>query len=191
VSSGLHLTVIRRKIWICLTWKKFSASEEALLRLLPVVKAAKRALMEPAGVRWLIPGLRKYPCELTFDTDTVHRKIKLSYNNRKVTHVEEEQPYPDRPERMDQWPQLLCRNSLTSRCYWEVEWSGRVDISVSYRGIRRKGGSVACAFGENNQSWTLTCSDGLYSVCHNKKRRNLSYSSSSSSSSSSSLSLTE
>ncbi|KAJ4922162.1 hypothetical protein JOQ06_021743, partial [Pogonophryne albipinna] len=40
--------------------KKYSASEEALLRMLPVVKASRKALMEPAGVRWLRPGLRKY-----------------------------------------------------------------------------------------------------------------------------------
>ncbi|XP_039649644.1 ribonuclease inhibitor-like [Perca fluviatilis] len=30
--------------------------------------------VEPAGVRWLTPGLRKYSCELTLDTNTVNRK---------------------------------------------------------------------------------------------------------------------
>ncbi|XP_032366467.1 NACHT, LRR and PYD domains-containing protein 12-like isoform X1 [Etheostoma spectabile] len=32
--------------------------------------------VEPAGVRWLTPGLRKYSCELTVDTNTVDRNLK-------------------------------------------------------------------------------------------------------------------
>ncbi|KAM8737332.1 protein NLRC3-like isoform 5-T5 [Acanthopagrus schlegelii] len=86
--------------------------------------------MEPAGLRWLTPGLRKYSCELTVDTNTVNKKIKLSDNNRKMTCVEEDQSYPDHPERFEYWcPQLLCRTCLTDRCYWEVEW--REDVSIS------------------------------------------------------------
>ncbi|XP_050934808.1 NLR family CARD domain-containing protein 3 isoform X4 [Lates calcarifer] len=80
--------------------------------------------VEPGGVRWLRPGLRKYSCQLTIDTNTVNTKLKLSDNNRKVTHVEEDQSYPDHPDRFDQCPQLLCRTGLTGRCYWEVEWRG-------------------------------------------------------------------
>uniref|UniRef100_A0AAZ1XTZ6 NACHT LRR and PYD domain-containing protein n=1 Tax=Oreochromis aureus TaxID=47969 RepID=A0AAZ1XTZ6_OREAU len=38
--------------------------------------------VEPAGVRWLRPGLRKYSCQLTIDTNTVHRNLQLSDNNR-------------------------------------------------------------------------------------------------------------
>ncbi|KAM9345063.1 protein NLRC3-like [Symphorus nematophorus] len=41
--------------------------------------------LEPGGVRWLRPGLRKYSCELTLDTNTVNRNIELSENNRKAT----------------------------------------------------------------------------------------------------------
>uniref|UniRef100_A0AAQ4PYE6 NACHT domain-containing protein n=1 Tax=Gasterosteus aculeatus aculeatus TaxID=481459 RepID=A0AAQ4PYE6_GASAC len=40
--------------------------------------------VEPAGVRWFRPGLRKYSCELTIDTNTVNKHLKLSDNNRKV-----------------------------------------------------------------------------------------------------------
>ncbi|XP_032364334.1 neoverrucotoxin subunit alpha-like [Etheostoma spectabile] len=123
--------------------------------------------VEPAGVRWLTPGLRKYSCELTVDTNTVNRKLKLSDNNRKVTRGEEDQPYPGHPERFESYPQLLCRDGLTGRCYWEVQTRRRVYISVSYRGIRRRGDSVDCGFGHNDHSWSLICSDGGYSVCHN------------------------
>uniref|UniRef100_A0AAZ1X1N2 B30.2/SPRY domain-containing protein n=2 Tax=Oreochromis aureus TaxID=47969 RepID=A0AAZ1X1N2_OREAU len=143
--------------------------------------------VEPAGVRWLRPGLRKYSCQLTIDTNTVNTNLQLSDNNRKVTHVEEVQSYPDHPDRFDVLPQLLCRNGLTGRCYWEVEWRGSVYISVSYRSIRRKGGSEDCVFGYNDQSWSLYCDDRfgslIFSVCHNKRETSISFSSSSSSSS--------
>ncbi|CAI5657615.1 unnamed protein product [Oreochromis niloticus] len=137
---------------------------------------------EPAGVRWLRPGLRKYSCQLTIDTNTVNTKLQLSDNNRKVTRVEEVQLYPDHPDRFDVWEQLLCRNGLTGRCYWEIEWRGDVYISVSYRSIRRKGGSKDCLFGHNDQSWSLFSSDdGPHYVWHNKRQTPISSSSSSSS----------
>ncbi|XP_071320546.1 NLR family CARD domain-containing protein 3-like isoform X2 [Trachinotus anak] len=139
--------------------------------------------VEPAGVQWLRPGLRKYSCELTLDTNTVNTNIKLSDDNRKMTRVEEDQSYPDHPDRFDQCPQLLCRTGLTGRCYWEVECRGVVYISVSYRGIRRRGVSEDCWFGWNDQSWSLIRSDDFYSVCHNYRETYISSSSSSSSSS--------
>ncbi|XP_068583032.1 protein NLRC3-like isoform X3 [Cebidichthys violaceus] len=140
---------------------------------------------EPAGVRWLGPGLRKYSCELTLDTNTMSRDLKLSDNNRKVTYVNTVQSYPDHPNRFNFWNQLLCRTGLTGRCYYEVEWRERVYISVSYRGIRRRGDSDDCMFGMNDQSWCLWCYGGRYSVCHNKTVTPITSSSSSSSSSSS------
>nr|XP_040035327.1 NLR family CARD domain-containing protein 3-like [Gasterosteus aculeatus aculeatus] len=137
--------------------------------------------LEPAGARWLRPGLRKYSCELTLDTNTVNRRLKLSDNNRKVTYVEEEyQLYPDHPDRFDHSSQLLCRTGLTGRCYWEVEWRGGVYVSVSYRGIRRKGCRGECWFGRNDQSWSLRCSHEGYYVRHNKTGTRISSSSSSS-----------
>ncbi|XP_038158215.1 uncharacterized protein LOC119794651 [Cyprinodon tularosa] len=137
---------------------------------------------EPDGVRWLKPDLKKYSCQLTIDTNTVSRNLKLSEDNRKVTHVRELQSNPDHLDRFDHWYQLLCSDGLNSRCYWEVEWKGRVTISVSYRRIRRKGESYDCLFGWNDHSWSLSYSESGYSVRHNKKITPISYSSSSSSS---------
>ncbi|XP_032364276.1 receptor-interacting serine/threonine-protein kinase 3 [Etheostoma spectabile] len=129
------------------------------------------ALLAVDPVRAQRRDLMRYVCELELDTNTVHRHLKLSDNNRKVTRVREYQPYPDHPERFDSWwPQLLCRDGLTGRCYWEVQRRGRVEISVSYRGIRRKGNSRDCLLGCNGQSWSLYCSDDRgYSVCHNTR----------------------
>uniref|UniRef100_UPI0037E8BC6B protein NLRC3-like n=1 Tax=Semicossyphus pulcher TaxID=241346 RepID=UPI0037E8BC6B len=135
--------------------------------------------VDHGGEQWLKPGLKKYFCELTLDSNTAHRELKLSDNNRKVTCVEEDQSYPDHPDRFDYWEQLLCSNGLTGRCYWEVEWRGEVYISVSYRGIKRKGNSHDCLFGGNDQSWSLRCFDGSYAVRHNNRETVLPLSSSS------------
>ncbi|KAL7387848.1 hypothetical protein ABVT39_002513 [Epinephelus coioides] len=140
--------------------------------------------LDHAGKQRLKPGLRKYACELTVDKNTTHKKLKLSEDNRKVTLVgEKEQSYPSHADRFDSCCQLLCINGLTGRCYWEVEWRGEVDVAVTYRGIRRTGNIADCRFGRNNQSWTLSCWDGGYSVWHSNRETVLRLSSSSSSSS--------
>ncbi|XP_078147138.1 protein NLRC3-like isoform X8 [Centroberyx gerrardi] len=135
--------------------------------------------VDHGGVQMLKPGLRKYACELTLDPNTANRKLFLSEDNRKVTEVREEQPYPDHPERFDCWDQLLCRNGLTGRCYWEVEWKGGISIGVTYRGIRRRGEGEDCRLGWNEKSWSLFCSDVSYSVWHNNRRTDISSPSSS------------
>ncbi|XP_071324056.1 NACHT, LRR and PYD domains-containing protein 3-like [Trachinotus anak] len=128
------------------------------------------------GPQSLRPGLRKYACELDLDPNTAYRHLNLSDNNRKVTYVTEYQSYPDHPDRFDFWPQLLCRDALTGRCYWEVEWRGEVRISVTYRGIRRKGASKDYVFGWNDQSWSLRCSNVHgYSVWHNKTKTSITF----------------
>ncbi|XP_074539108.1 NACHT, LRR and PYD domains-containing protein 3-like [Halichoeres trimaculatus] len=125
--------------------------------------------VDHSGQQWLKPGLKKYFCELTPDLNTAHRELRLSGDNRAVTREEEDQSYPDHPDRFDRWVQLLCRDDLTGRCYWEVEWKGQASISVSYRGITEKGDSDGFAFGSNDQSWSLFCSDNRYSVRHNNR----------------------
>uniref|UniRef100_A0A672K0L6 B30.2/SPRY domain-containing protein n=1 Tax=Sinocyclocheilus grahami TaxID=75366 RepID=A0A672K0L6_SINGR len=106
-------------------------------------------------------------CDLTLDPNTAHTQLILSDENRKITRVFERQPYPDHLERFDDAPQVLCVESLTGRCYWETEWSrDYVDISVSYKGVNRKGGSD-CLFGFNDKSWSLICSYSGFTVRHN------------------------
>ncbi|KAM9391177.1 LOW QUALITY PROTEIN: NLR family CARD domain-containing protein 3-like [Salvelinus alpinus] len=123
--------------------------------------------VEHGGEYTMKPGLRKYVCDLTLDLNTVNRRLSLSEKNRKVTCRTEKQPYPDHPERFEVWEQVLCREGLTGRCYWEVEWSGEADIGVTYKGINRRGGVNDCWLGYNDKSWCLICSDNRYSACHN------------------------
>ncbi|XP_048854178.1 NACHT, LRR and PYD domains-containing protein 4-like isoform X4 [Brienomyrus brachyistius] len=119
------------------------------------------------------PGLQKYSCQLTLDPNTASRFLSLSGGNRMVTGGAA-QPYPDHPERFDGWEQVLCRESLTGRCYWEAEWDGDAAwIGVTYKGIRRKGGSYDCQLGYNDKSWCLWCYTDGYSVCHNNKHTDI------------------
>ncbi|CAI5659941.1 unnamed protein product [Oreochromis niloticus] len=129
--------------------------------------------VEPHGVQWLRPGLRKYFCDLTLDPNTAHRNLKLSDGNKKVTRVEEDQLYPDHDHRFDHWPQVLCTNSLTGRCYWEVEWSGEVHVAVTRGGIKRKGAGDDSRFGRSDlASWYLYCHDVTgYFACHDYTSR--------------------
>ncbi|CAL8319859.1 unnamed protein product [Boreogadus saida] len=126
--------------------------------------------VEHSGVWRLKPALKKYACELTLDPNTIQRRLSLSEDNRKVTWVEEHQSYPDHPERFEYWYQVLCREGLTDRCYWEVEWEGEVYIGVVYRGMTRRGGGDNSGLGWNNKSWSLVCRDDGYGARHNDSR---------------------
>ncbi|XP_066517812.1 NACHT, LRR and PYD domains-containing protein 12-like isoform X2 [Hoplias malabaricus] len=130
--------------------------------------------MDHAGENWIKPGMKKYACELTLDPNTVNTHLSLSEGNKKVKWVEEEQSYTDHPERFSDCEQVLCRESLTGRCYWETEWSGGgVYISVAYKSIQRKGLSDDCEFGANVKSWSLRCFNNSYFVRHNKNSTDL------------------
>nr|XP_046191652.1 NACHT, LRR and PYD domains-containing protein 3-like [Oncorhynchus gorbuscha]XP_046191653.1 NACHT, LRR and PYD domains-containing protein 3-like [Oncorhynchus gorbuscha]XP_046191654.1 NACHT, LRR and PYD domains-containing protein 3-like [Oncorhynchus gorbuscha] len=129
------------------------------------------------GEYWL---LKKYACDVTLDPNTACRHLSLSEGNRKVTRGTEKQPYPDHPERFEDWPQVLCREGLTGRCYWEAEMSGGGDdIGMTYRGINRTGNADDSKLGCNDKSWSLSCSDYGYTARHNKERTDLPASSSS------------
>ncbi|XP_058249467.1 tripartite motif-containing protein 16-like [Hemibagrus wyckioides] len=111
----------------------------------------------------------KYFCDLTLDPNTTHPHLILSEKNRVVRGSKRELQYSDHPERFDSYIQVLCKESVCRRCYWEVEWSGGVvSISVSYKDISRKGWGNECGFGFNNQSWSLyCCSSSSLSFFHN------------------------
>ncbi|XP_030205736.1 NLR family CARD domain-containing protein 3 [Gadus morhua] len=130
--------------------------------------------VEHGGVWRLKPALEKYACELTLDPNTAFRRLSLSEDSRKVTWGEEDQSYPDHPERFDYWDQVLCREGLPGRCYWEAEWGRRVYIGVAYRGIARRGMSSDGVLGMNNKSWSLECNDDddatAYRAFHNGSR---------------------
>ncbi|XP_065118151.1 tripartite motif-containing protein 16-like [Paramisgurnus dabryanus] len=107
----------------------------------------------------------KYYHHFTADPNTAHKYLRLSEGNKVITDTYTVQ-YPDHSDRFDGYPQVLCSESLCGRCYWEIEWRGRVFISVSYKSISRKGGKESL-FGFNDQSWSLCCCDSSCSFFHN------------------------
>ncbi|XP_053095629.1 E3 ubiquitin/ISG15 ligase TRIM25-like isoform X2 [Pangasianodon hypophthalmus] len=112
---------------------------------------------------------------LTLDPNTAHCRLILSDKNRVVTYSRTEQRCSDHPERFDSWPQVLCKESVCGRRYWEVEWSGErwVYIAVSYKEISRKGQGYECLFGHNSQSWSLECSSSSVSFWNDKIKTEL------------------
>ncbi|XP_064190315.1 tripartite motif-containing protein 16-like isoform X3 [Anguilla rostrata] len=112
----------------------------------------------------------QYACQLTLNPNTAHQRLCLSEGNREVTRVRKIQSYPDHPERFERKAQVLCREGLSGRCYWEAEWSGdEVDIAVSYKEISRKGGINDCGLGSNNKSWALRRNGAGYTFYHNNE----------------------
>uniref|UniRef100_A0A8C1C122 Tripartite motif-containing protein 16 n=1 Tax=Cyprinus carpio carpio TaxID=630221 RepID=A0A8C1C122_CYPCA len=111
----------------------------------------------------------QYSHQLTLDLNTVNNYLCLSERNRVITYTDTDQSYPDHPDRFDYYLQVLCRESVCGRCYWEIEWSGDKGVftSVSYKSISRKGLGDECLFGYNDQSWSLICSPSRYLFIHN------------------------
>ncbi|XP_050961724.1 tripartite motif-containing protein 16-like protein isoform X4 [Labeo rohita] len=104
----------------------------------------------------------------TLDPNTVHCSLYLSEDNTVVTSTSYNYRYPDHPDRFDYWMEVLCRESVTARCYWEVEWSGDGSYtSVAYKSIMRKGKSNMSRFGCNDQSWRLYCCNSSCSFWYN------------------------
>ncbi|XP_043957948.1 tripartite motif-containing protein 16-like [Gambusia affinis] len=102
-------------------------------------------------------GFLRYSCEITLDPNTANTNLVLSEGNRKVTRTDNNQSYSSHPYRFTDYYQVLSRESLTGRCYWEVEWSGLlVNVAVAYKNISRKGQNE-CIFGYNDKSWALDC----------------------------------
>ncbi|XP_016379496.1 E3 ubiquitin/ISG15 ligase TRIM25-like [Sinocyclocheilus rhinocerous] len=102
------------------------------------------------------------------ESTLVNKSLLLSESNRVITYTGTDQSYPDHPDRFDVYRQVLCRESVCGRCYWEVQWSGNIGvfISVSYKSIGRKGGDE-CLFGRNDQSWSFFCTPSRYSFIQN------------------------
>uniref|UniRef100_A0AAQ5YFK4 Tripartite motif-containing protein 16 n=1 Tax=Amphiprion ocellaris TaxID=80972 RepID=A0AAQ5YFK4_AMPOC len=115
----------------------------------------------------------QYSRHLTLETNTANRDISLSQGNRKAS-VDGVSFF--RTLRMmisidsgELGPinnlQVHSAESLTGRCYWEVDWSGRaVLVAVSYtrRNMLSKSG-----FGTNATSWALYCLNDRFEFRHN------------------------
>uniref|UniRef100_A0A7N8YHK2 E3 ubiquitin/ISG15 ligase TRIM25-like n=1 Tax=Mastacembelus armatus TaxID=205130 RepID=A0A7N8YHK2_9TELE len=116
-------------------------------------------------------GFLQYSQEITLDPNTANTRLLLSEGNRKATLMSRQQFYSSHPDRFTSSEQVLSRESLTGRCYWEVEWSGTgVFVAVAYKNISRAGRSNDCRFGFNDKSWAIYCQQNRYYFRYNNIR---------------------
>ncbi|KAM8772121.1 tripartite motif-containing protein 16-like [Acanthopagrus schlegelii] len=128
------------------TWTNISLTVTQVDVLLPQPEPKTRA------------DFLRYSREIKLDPNTANTLLVLSEGNRKATYMRQPQSYSDHPDRFTYWRQVLSRESLTGRCYWEVEWrGGRVYVAVAYKNISRAGSTSECVFGRNDKSWALRC----------------------------------
>ncbi|XP_049454202.1 tripartite motif-containing protein 16-like [Epinephelus fuscoguttatus] len=101
-------------------------------------------------------GFLKYSCDVIMDPNTANGKLILSEGDRKATVGGIFQHYSNNAVRFYPWFQVLSKECLPRRCYWEVEWRGRgVWIAVAYESIGRRRIMEECGFGLNDKSWAL------------------------------------
>uniref|UniRef100_A0A3Q3MYI0 Uncharacterized protein n=1 Tax=Labrus bergylta TaxID=56723 RepID=A0A3Q3MYI0_9LABR len=110
----------------------------------------------------------KYSCDITLDPNTAQTWLLLSDENRKVTVMREQQSYSSHPDRFTGRCQVLSKESLMGRCYWEVELRGAVSVAVTYKNISRAGSSDECLFGGNDKSWALDSDSNIHYFWYNK-----------------------
>ncbi|XP_026055608.1 tripartite motif-containing protein 16 isoform X2 [Carassius auratus] len=162
IKSLTSLTAHIKDIWRLETTRIFSAvtSEKSLLPQEPRTRED--------FIQFLVP--------LSLDPNTAHRNLRLTEQNKAVSCSIEPQSYPEHPERFEWWAQVLSKEGLMGRCYWEMVWSGQygVDLAVSYRDINRTGQGDDSGFGFNRHSWSLDCSIFRYALVHNNEETEIS-----------------
>ncbi|XP_068998075.1 nuclear factor 7, ovary-like [Embiotoca jacksoni] len=115
-------------------------------------------------------SLKNSACYLTLDPNTANSELRLTEGNRGATRVWSDLRTSDHPERFERCPQVLCREGLLDAAYWEVVWSGGADVGVTYNNISRDGDAPSCLLGHGERSWSLECSEGGYTPCHDGRR---------------------
>uniref|UniRef100_A0A665U3C5 NACHT, LRR and PYD domains-containing protein 12-like n=1 Tax=Echeneis naucrates TaxID=173247 RepID=A0A665U3C5_ECHNA len=152
-----------------LSYNHPGASGEALLLHEDPAQSLKTRL-DHGGAQRMKPGLQKYACELTLDINSAHKNLQLHNNNKSVMVVKKAQQYSFHADRFTYWHQLLCRDALPELAYWELDWDGKIQVAVTYRGIQRRGKGHNCRLGETDGSWSLSCSKEGFAVSHNKRK---------------------
>ncbi|XP_045073694.1 LOW QUALITY PROTEIN: NACHT, LRR and PYD domains-containing protein 3-like [Coregonus clupeaformis] len=125
--------------------------------------------LDHGGESRIKPGLRKYACQLKLNCMSADFDLTLSEDNTRVVRRTQVNRYPyfdfsdsddsDRTEKLDKWAKVRCREPLSDgRFYWQVEWTGWVDIGVTY---------TSRSVTEKKRSWGLFCCNEQYTFSHN------------------------
>lgn len=106
----------------------------------------------------------RYWRPLNLDDTSNYPNLNIMDNNRKTRPSPI--AYSPHPNRFTKFPQVLCKEALTERCYWEVEGYARtLSVAVAYEEINRT--SDESEFGKNDKSWTLESSGDTLKFRHN------------------------
>ncbi|XP_044029956.1 E3 ubiquitin/ISG15 ligase TRIM25-like [Siniperca chuatsi] len=135
-------------------WTKISLTETGVDVLLPQAEPRTRA------------EFLQCSCQITLDPNSANTQLLLSEGNRKATVTNEKQLYSSNQDRFTDMFQVVSRESLSRRHYWEVERSRHeVSVAVTYKDISRTG--YESGFGNDDKSWALECFNNNYEFRHN------------------------
>ncbi|KAM9338587.1 tripartite motif-containing protein 16-like [Symphorus nematophorus] len=135
-------------------WTKISLTETEVDVLLPKAEPKNRA------------QFLQYSCQITLDPNSANTQLLLSEGNRKASVTSKKQSYSSHHDRFTDMFQVLSRESLSGRHYWEVERNGaEISVAVTYKDISRAG--YESGFGNDDKSWALECFNNSYEFRHN------------------------
>ena len=101
---------------------------------------------------WRSPVCFTDACDLTLDPNTAGERIILTEENQTATYDEEKPIANDQPDVINV-SQVLCKEGLSGRHYWEVECESG-DVGVAYKSIPMNGdSSLEIYLGGNYKSW--------------------------------------
>lgn len=109
------------------------------------------------GRNRMIPGLKKYWCDLSWASKQTHAGLQFSDDHREVSRSDET------PDRVLVWG----GRGLSGRFYWEIEASEPFSAGVAYQSKELE--ETELRLGENKTSWSFVCSEeGCYAFHNNQ-----------------------
>ncbi|KAG7316094.1 hypothetical protein KOW79_020960 [Hemibagrus wyckioides] len=168
-SNPTHLTKLD------LSYNHLGPELEEFISLKRTSDNKLEANMDHCGELRIARGLKKYAFKLTLDPNTANTRLSLTEENTRLLLMTEHQPQgQDHRPKFQYVTQVLSAESLSGRCYWEIEWHQKASIAVAYKSISKRGRRNDCVFGCSKKSWSLDLSGSVgdlnnCSVMHNNK----------------------
>ncbi|XP_073690708.1 E3 ubiquitin/ISG15 ligase TRIM25-like [Garra rufa] len=104
--------------------------------------------------------------------DVIQRSNQISYNSGYYYNDHYSSGYYGDQRCLTQTYQVLCNESLSGRCYFEVEWNGEgCSIALSYNTISNGGDNFI--FGSNDRSWICDFSTSNICVRYSNQNTNI------------------
>lgn len=89
----------------------------------------------------------------------------LYEDTQTISETTVEQNYPDHPDRFKLFPEFLCKEPLSGRCYFEMDYKGGVAMAVAYKTSDR----TENIMGVNNKFPSLHCLNGKFTLWQNNE----------------------